>query len=688
MGACGSVADAALAPEDLDRYRTSLKQQQQSHKEQNDVSLYGKGGNRDLTNNVSPLETPEVSGKYRAPATSAAIALDRFKDNDANTPIKAEPAASDDKLPKSAFKDALKNSGLIRQATMTFEEKHKPEVHDKPVSSGHPYLGPIRLIHLQDFTDYGEIPRYPDCSRPGGKMDGIRGKGGTPKIVFDIHQEDEAVNFDRENAFIVFVSHCWLAGWDGCENGAGLGEDWEEANKKRGGVQTRKKIISQEHAHNWRGFPHPDNIRNEKFRLITEGVQFIWESMAKGMKDCYIWMDYCCINQDGDPAGELLYLDQIVSNADCLFTPIVDPDWRSWQPSVNKMRAGHHEDDHTTDIGMNLRSIDSDSKYVQDWFQSYKANAFQGNPYAYIERAWCRVEMLFASNLPISAVSPINHTAVHEEYKKEHNDHKAIVKKTGNKLILAVNKEIEKIRSKMKEDNLQAALNCSAALRDAAKRMIDLETRRRENFTAGLKRITNSGWRPHFLYGTYEQDNNLPVKVMPPLSYSFIDSYNPLGAGLSVETDRKKIKHFLEDLQPFIAKAKNTYTGAIGKDQKKSGKGKFTYADGSIFDGVFENDMREGHGTFTWVNGAQYVGNYHLDKRDGYGEYEAAHGSIYKGSWRNNNRHGHGTFITMNETLEGEFRDGFILKGRQTFKSGDEYDGTYAGIYLSCFLID
>jgi hypothetical protein len=50
-----------------------------------------------------------------------------------------------------------------------------------------------------------------------------------------------------------------------------------------------------------------------------------------GMANCYIWLDYGCINQDGDPAGELKQLDDIVKMCDCILTPIVDKDWESWE---------------------------------------------------------------------------------------------------------------------------------------------------------------------------------------------------------------------------------------------------------------------------------------------------------------------------------------------------------------------
>ena len=57
-----------------------------------------------------------------------------------------------------------------------------------------------------------------------------------------------------------------------------------------------------------------------------EAIEIIASSAAPGMKQIYIWNDFSCINQDGNPAGELQQLDKIVEMCDCLITPIVDLD--------------------------------------------------------------------------------------------------------------------------------------------------------------------------------------------------------------------------------------------------------------------------------------------------------------------------------------------------------------------------
>lgn len=86
--------------------------------------------------------------------------------------------------------------------------------------------------------------------------------------------------------------------------------------------------------------------------------------------EVFVWIDFGCINQDDDPAGELEQLYHIIEMSDCLFTPIVDPN-PLWEYGKSKNTYAH-----------------------------YKAAAWSEGPHSYLQRAWCRVEMMFAANIP------------------------------------------------------------------------------------------------------------------------------------------------------------------------------------------------------------------------------------------------------------------------------------------------
>ena len=91
------------------------------------------------------------------------------------------------------------------------------------------------------------------------------------------------------------------------------------------------------------------------------------------MTQCYIWLDFGCINQDSDPAAELKQLDKIVQSCDCILTPIVDHSHEKWT---------------LTFTGAGLMS-------------DYKASAWRDGKYAYLNRGWCRMEMFYAANVPL-----------------------------------------------------------------------------------------------------------------------------------------------------------------------------------------------------------------------------------------------------------------------------------------------
>ena len=55
-----------------------------------------------------------------------------------------------------------------------------------------------------------------------------------------------------------------------------------------------------------------------------------------------------------------------------------------------------------------------------------------------------------------------------------------------------------------------------------------------------------------------------------------------------------------------------------------------------------------GKGKFTWADGSTYVGFYVADKREGKGEAAYANGDRYKGEMLRGARHGLGTFTFNN----------------------------------------
>jgi hypothetical protein len=142
---------------------------------------------------------------------------------------------------------------------------------------------------------------------------------------------------------LIFLSHCWLRGFAGAKG-------WDESVG-----------------------PHPDNAEGGKYKLIVDGVEKMLKVFAPGMNNCFLWLDYGCIDQNGDPAGELKQLDKIVEVCDCLLTPIYDENHASWIMPTS---------------GSSL-------------FEAYQSTGWRGMDYSYLNRGWCRVEMFYGANIPL-----------------------------------------------------------------------------------------------------------------------------------------------------------------------------------------------------------------------------------------------------------------------------------------------
>ena len=116
----------------------------------------------------------------------------------------------------------------------------------------------------------------------------------------------------------------------------------------------------------------------------------------------------------------------------------------------------------------------------------------------------------------------------------------------------------------------------------------------------------------------------------------------------------------------------------------KSGFGKFIWADGTYYEGNFENDLlsgggslqwrdgrsydgewlnnkMHGRGTFTWPGGKSYVGEYRNDKKEGHGTYYWNEEKYYSGQWNNNKQHGEGIFYLKGTSFEVMYRFGKLI---------------------------
>ena len=94
--------------------------------------------------------------------------------------------------------------------------------------------------------------------------------------------------------------------------------------------------------------------------------------------------------------------------------------------------------------------------------------------------------------------------------------------------------------------------------------------------------------------------------------------------------------------------------------------GALTDADGRKYVGEWRDDKRHGRGTFTYISGDKYVGEYSDGERRGQGVWTGANGEKYVGEWRDDKANGLGTLYSPQGAVlkNGIWRDGKLVAER------------------------
>lgn len=95
------------------------------------------------------------------------------------------------------------------------------------------------------------------------------------------------------------------------------------------------------------------------------------------------------------------------------------------------------------------------------------------------------------------------------------------------------------------------------------------------------------------------------------------------------DSNSKGTKGVVADGWHSLEYENGTYEGYI-LNNKRNGKGKYTWKDGNYYEGDWVDDQKEGTGKFVWTTGDVYAGEYKGDKREGVGEKIYSNGDKYE----------------------------------------------------------
>jgi hypothetical protein len=281
-----------------------------------------------------------------------------------------------------------------------------------------------------------------------------------------------------------------------------------------------------------------------QYLLCIEGIEQSKKLYAPTMKKCYIWLDYSCLNQNVNSATAFDRFDKIIEVVDCLFTPVVDTgaDWEfSGSLASNGTNERENEESKKIILATSLtnptNNHDPSKESFTNLFDEYKSTSWQGRPGSYLNRAWTRLEMFYASNIPL-----------------------------------------------LKDQSI--TINTSTPLKPETESCVNTDNKnenRIEHFKGQVYIHMSAGRRSHIIYGTHESRRSLPPKVLPLLENTSFGRFNPMAGNMSNSTDLPVIEKLVTQLQPYMFKDTVGYMGARNSKGEKHGMGTYKFNNGKIY---------------------------------------------------------------------------------------------------------
>jgi hypothetical protein len=369
------------------------------------------------------------------------------------------------------------------------------------------------------------------------------------------------------------------------------------------------------------------------------------------MHHCFVWVDFGCVNQDGNPADLLQRLDLIMEIVDCVFTPIVDPDWQQWELSD-----------------------------YYDIYEDYKAKHWNDGKFSYVNRGWCRIEMFYAANIPLLVSSVERKEKFTDAFRHHLNSNRRMHFLYGH--YEDKNYTSPVVLSPMQNSYFEKyypleGFFCVDSDKEIIIRLVNAlepymirvtESYEGEKNTAGemhgygIHRISNGGtYEGFFEKGKRNGHGILKYENGDVYEGEFCNDYRN-GYGVFRYANGNVYRGgFINNKKHaqfgvFKYGTGDLYVGEF-KDDKKDGKnGKFTFPSDNTYKGDYKNGFANGYGTFTFNNGDVFEGGFKNNKANGHGVMKHANGDIFECDYINGRKNGHGIMKFLNgDVVEDEY---------------------------------
>ncbi len=168
----------------------------------------------------------------------------------------------------------------------------------------------------------------------------------------------------------------------------------------------------------------------------------------------------------------------------------------------------------------------------------------------------------------------------------------------------------------------------------------------------------------------------LPCSPLPCSINSYFDSFREKEVVEEQSLSKKTLS------ERVVVKGTKTYPHGTYEgefvDGLREGLGKFTFHNGTVFEGECVNDKANGKGVLKY-NGNRYEGYFKDDSFHGEGVLKYSNGDRYEGYFKDNLRHGEGVYkYSSGDRYEGYFKDNLRHgEGKFTTNEGLVVEGTF-----------